>query len=201
MDMVRATIADPGFTEPGRLSRRVSWEADSSNDTPLHRFATHLGEAYLDHEPGIGSTAVVSTVTDGSVFARHTQDKKAASNWHQDFVTTERGFFFPPDNTTRLIIPTLSGPLYATGQVSFDEAIRVAAIDTSETIDREAALDAGRTVIGTDGVLIKATDDPVGGTIREAAPERIYVIPATSVHKANPVLPTGRIFFQLDAQW
>jgi hypothetical protein len=98
-----------------------------------------------------------------------------------------------------LIVPTLRGPLFAVGEVEVSDAVKIEALANPGSPDREAALSAGSTVLGADEVLMKSAADPKGGEIYEAEPNRAYVVPAESVHKSNPILPTGRIFFQLDA--
>jgi hypothetical protein len=192
-------VRNPGYTEQGRFSRRVTFGGRTESDTELHRLATQIGDDYLGTKPGPGSFAVISTVTDAVAFNRRTQGSKAASNWHQDFVVTETGFFSPSPDTTRVIIPMLAGPLYAVGKVGVVNAIKIEATTPPDLPDRHAALLAGPTVIGADGVLIKSEEDPFGGEIFEAKPDRVYIMPPSSVHKTNPRLPQGRIFFQLDA--
>ena len=193
-----AVVERPGYVEHGRLSQRVALDENQKHDTGLHDLAIRISETYLGAPPAPGSVAVISTVTDAAAYRRHTQTVKAASYWHQDFALTDRGFFFPKKESTRLIIPMLAGPLCAVGQVSLGNVIQISATEPPHTPDRERALNAGITVVGADGVLIKSEIDPVGGTVLEAVPNRAYVVPHTSIHKSNPVLPEGRIFFQLD---
>jgi hypothetical protein len=193
-------VENPGYVEVGRHSRRVSFDGNKRHDTLLHELAIEVGKEYLGIEPAPGSTAVISTVIDANTYAKHTQDSKAASHWHQDFVDTERGFFFPDPTARRLIIPMLAGTLEAVGTLSFLNPIIIPSVEPPEISNRVKALNMGVTVMGADGVLMKSEIDPLGGEIIEAEANRAYLIPHNSVHKTNPVLPKGRIFFQLDTQ-
>lgn len=193
-------VRDPGYREIGRLSQRVHFDESQDNDTLLHQFATEVGKEFLGLEPALGSTATISIVTNASSYMDHTQAHKAASHWHQDFINTDRGFFFPNPSATRLVIATLAGTIEAVGTLKFYDAVTIGSFDPSHTPDKEAALSRGKVVIGTDGVLMKSECEPDNGEIQEAKTDRAYVIPHSSVHKTNPVMPDGRIFFQLDTE-
>jgi hypothetical protein len=198
-DMVSDVRTNPGYTEPGRLSRRII--LGTQEDHPLLRkLAMAAGETFLDCRPEAGSLAVVSVVTDAEAFREASQNSKAATNWHQDFESEAEGFFFPPADRTRLIIPTLVAPAYKTGSLKIEGAIHIPAEeDPSQSADKAAALSAGPVVLGADGVLMKSEPEPAGGELRTVEPNGVYIIPRDNVHRAPLELPTGRVFFQLDA--
>jgi hypothetical protein len=196
-DLVEAIVADPGYIEPGRLSKRIVLGQDK-DDIGLEDFAVTIGESYLNEKPRDGSIALVSVVTNAEKYGSHTQNSKAASNWHQDFVVRERGFFFPPEDAGRLVIPTLSGPTCVVGEICVTNALKIEEVVPPQKPDRAKALESGPTVLGADEVLIKSEHDPLGGEKIETEPNRIYIIPSSNIHKAPEVLPEGRVFFQLD---
>ncbi|HVV67241.1 MAG TPA: hypothetical protein VHB72_04205 [Candidatus Saccharimonadales bacterium] len=188
----------PGYSEAGRASRRVEFTAGEENATDLHVLAAELGHEYIGIEPGPGSVALISTVTNAELFRTHTQNQKAACNWHQDFVLTDRGFYHIPEEVTRLILPMQAGPFYAEGQMAIARAFELPEVEPPTPIDREKALKMAPSVIGADGVLIKSEKQPTGGKVTEAKPNCAYIVPRDSIHKTNPRVPQGRIFFQLD---
>jgi hypothetical protein len=198
-EIAQRALVSPGFVEDGRASRRIVLGENSEEDTRLHELALRLGEDYLGATPNPGSIAVISLVHDAAAYRRYTQASKAATYWHQDFVERDGGFFFPPENQTRLIIPSIVGSLCAVGPLEVINGVKIDARPDSGEPDKNATLNAGPTVIGSDGVLMKSEEDPLGGEIYQTEPDRVYVIPHATVHKANPVLPRGRILFQLDA--
>lgn len=194
-DLANKVVENPGYAEKGRLSRLIPLHGFAQEFEDLAQFANSVSAAFLKSKPRAGSATLLSVVTDAEEFKKYTEMDKAASSWHQDFDTTATGFYFPTDSRTRLVIPLSAGTIYATGNLSFDNITQIA---SGQDIRRSDALDAGQTVIGADGVLVRSEVDPTGGTIHIAEPGKAYVIPKQSVHKSPP-LPTGRIFFQLDA--
>jgi hypothetical protein len=189
---------DPGFSEPGRLSRRVAWGADSSNDSYLHVLGGIIAEHYFGELPAIGATATLSVVTDAKLYREHTQVEKIASYWHQDFIETEQGLFFAPPSLKRLIIPMMSGPYSAVGTLSLHDVEQLELTDEVPPVSKQEAVALNHTVVGVDGVLVKAEVISEGGEIVELTPNRGYIVPKDAAHKTNPILPDGRIFFQLD---
>ena len=93
-----------------------------------------------------------------------------------------------------MIIPFLAGTECAIGKVRFDNVVQI----DSGVVNKSEALNAGPTVIGPDGVLIKSEASPIGGSTYFIEPGKVYVIPKESVHKTPDNLPNGRMFFQLD---
>lgn len=189
---------NPDFIEEGRLSRRSDLGEVSFINMKLLALAGKVGEEFLGGPPPIESIALVSVVTDADTYNEHTRDTKAASHWHQDFIETDTGFYSTPEGATRLIIPMIEGPLYAVGRIGVINAVKIEAVESPKTPDRQAALAAGASVLGADGVLMKSEEDPRGGDIHKAMPGRAYIIPSSSVHKSPVKLPEGRVFFQLD---
>jgi hypothetical protein len=197
-EVAAEAVRDPGFVEAGRSSRQVTFN-ETGNESSLHKLATRVADAHLDLALRPGSVAVISTVVDAEAYRAHTRDSKAATNWHQDFVQTPEGFFFPSLDRTRLVVPMSKGPIYAVGELTVADATQINPVSPPQLSDKEAALAAGPTVTGADGVLMKSEADPIGGTIYEAKPNRVYVMPPTTVHKSHPDLPEGRIFLLIDA--
>lgn len=192
--LANEVVESPGYFEKGRLSRSISLPNADPDFKDLAQFVTSVGERYLKRSLAGGATALLSVVTDSEEFKRYTEMDKAASNWHQDFEFGPSGFYLPPDSQARLIIPLLVGTMFATGRLVFDDITQI----DSGAITRSEGLNAGRTVVGTGRILIKSEVDPSGGKIHVAEPGKVYTIPKRNVHKSPP-LPTGRIFFQLDA--
>lgn len=186
----------PGFTEGGRVSRQESLD-EKEDSEGLIGFARSLVKEFFGVSPQKNSSVTCSVLTDPQRFRRHTRDHKIASFWHQDFVTTENGFFFAPDNTARLILTTEKGPLYMAGEVALADPLKVDEL-MAKRIDKRKIVDLAPVVLGNDGVLLKSEPDPIGGEVISAPPERIFLLPGTTIHRTDPVLPAGRIFFQVD---
>lgn len=105
-----------------------------------------------------------------------------------------------------MIVPFLKGPEFAVGELEFFDPVHIEAVEPPEVADRAAALQAGATVVGADGVLLKAEALPAATVAADSLPyevyaaesNQVYAIPPMNVHRASPSLPQGRIFFQLD---
>lgn len=168
-------------------------------DHPLHDFAIAVGRQFLGERPGDGSDVRLKYVTDADAFLKDPQRLGAATYWHHDYdLTKKRGFSLL--DTRRIVIPTQRGTWSAVGTLGFEDA-RIVGPAEALALGRRALLKTGGpTVIGEGGVLIKSETDPLGGIISQTAPDRAYIIPRNTAHKADKDLPTRRILFRMDAK-
>ncbi len=201
-DVAERIRSEPGYTlAPGRVSSRFSYQSDGEISTPLLHLATEISKFYLGKIPLRGSVASLSVITDIDAFNEHTRtvNNIASVNWHNDFKLVGHGFYHPPEGSNRIIIPMEAGPLCALGHLQIINAVQVEPVAQPAIPDQADALNLGPTVIGADGVLMKVVEDPEGAQIIQVAPDYVYGVPDTTVHKTYPIIPNGRIFFQLDS--
>jgi len=185
------------------LSRQVVFgEPCDEQDSGLLDLAAELSIYYLNAEPHSGDIATISVVTDGEVFAQHTKHTKAANDWHQEFIRTEKGFFLLPEHTHLLVVALMAGTMCVRGVATFTNPVVLEEVPSgNEVPTKEEALLLGDTVIGAQDVLMKSKHDPVGAeNIYELQPRHAHLMSAGTIHKLPPDHPTGRTFFRLDTR-